>query len=139
MRRKCAIFALLFGIVTPAIAQLPPMAGPTFLGNASGDTDNWQRIHFQSAQFPPRAASQIKIAIQTSGPRMLGRIRIPGAPASNFDTGNGLTVVDLINVGDKTKGFADIGALEVQFTQVNPGQRFLILTIKYEDGTKYAK
>jgi len=67
---------------------------------------------------------------------MLGRIRILGAPASNFETRNGLAVVDLINVGDKTKGFADITALEVQFTQVNPGQRFLILTIKYEDGTK---
>jgi hypothetical protein len=32
---------------------------------------------------------------------MQSLIRIPGAPASNFDTGKGSTVVDLINAGDR--------------------------------------
>jgi len=53
---------------------------------------------------------------------MQGFIRIPGAPASNFDTGSGLTVVDLINVGDDNKGYAEIVALEILFTQTMPGQ-----------------
>ncbi|MFB6418982.1 hypothetical protein [Bradyrhizobium tunisiense] len=51
---------------------------------------------------------------------MQGLIRIPGAPASNFDTGQGLTVVDLINVGNDAKGYAEIFAVEIVFTQAAP-------------------
>lgn len=47
-----------------------------------------------------------------------------------------MTVVDLINVGDRTKGYAEIVALEVLFTEVIPGQSFWILTLDYEDGMK---
>jgi hypothetical protein len=53
---------------------------------------------------------------------MQGLIRIPGAPASNFDTGKGLTVVDLINVGNDSSGYADIVAIEILFTHTMPGQ-----------------
>jgi hypothetical protein len=51
---------------------------------------------------------------------MTGLIRILGAPASNFDTGNGKAVVDLINFGDKIGGYAEITAVEVLFTKVVP-------------------
>jgi hypothetical protein len=37
---------------------------------------------------------------------MRGLIRIPKSLPSNYDTGKGMTAVDLINVGDKTKGYA---------------------------------
>jgi hypothetical protein len=47
-----------------------------------------------------------------------------------------MTVVDLVNVGDKTRGFAEIVALEVLFTQSMPDQSFWILTVDYVDGTK---
>jgi len=63
---------------------------------------------------------------------MTGLIRIPGAPASNFDTGKGMTVVDLINVGDKTRGYAEIVALEVLFTESIPDQSFWILAVDCE-------
>jgi hypothetical protein len=57
---------------------------------------------------------------------MTGLIRIPGAPASNFDTGDGKTVVDLINAGDEAGGYAAITAVELLFTQAAPGQPFLV-------------
>jgi hypothetical protein len=44
---------------------------------------------------------------------MIGLIRIPGAPASNFDTGNGKTVVDPINVADRAGGYAEVTTVEV--------------------------
>jgi hypothetical protein len=47
-----------------------------------------------------------------------------------------MTVVDLINVGDKTRGYADIVALEVLFTEAVPGQLFWILTVDFVDGMK---
>lgn len=63
---------------------------------------------------------------------MQGLIRIPGAPASNFDTGSGLTVVDLINVGNDSRGYADIVALEILFTQTMPRQFYEVFAA--EDG-----
>jgi len=42
-----------------------------------------------------------------------------------------MTVVDLTNVGDETKGCAEIVVLEVLFTHSMPGQSF---TIEYVDG-----
>jgi hypothetical protein len=91
------------------------MTGTMYMGQTSGDLDQWMRIDFRSGRIPLRRAAQIKVAIQTGGPSMQGLIRIPGAPASNFDTGKGLTVVDLINVGDDANGYAEIVALEILF------------------------
>lgn len=92
--------------------------------------EQWQRIALQS---PPRAASQVTILIQTEGPRMTGLIRVPGGPASNFDTGDGKTVVDLINARDEAGGYAEISTVEVRFSQAAPGQPFLVAPIGYED------
>lgn len=57
---------------------------------------------------------------------MQGLVRIPGGLASNFDTGRGLTVVDLINPGDETQGYAELVAIEIAFTQTVPGQDFRV-------------
>lgn len=57
---------------------------------------------------------------------MQGLVRIPGGLASNFDTGRGLTVVDLINPGDETQGHAELVAIEIDFTQTVPGQDFRV-------------
>lgn len=65
---------------------------------------------------------------------MQGLIRIPGAPASNFDTGKGLTVVDLINAGDQ-KGDAEIVAVEILFTQTMPGQSYQVFAVDCGDKT----
>jgi hypothetical protein len=64
---------------------------------------------------------------------MTGLIRVPGAPASNFDTENGKTVVDLINVRNAAKGYAEIAELELLFTLTAPGQTFLVIPIGYEE------
>lgn len=127
---------IIFAFVAPAAAAVDPATGPMFMGKVANSAERWQRIDFRSAQLPLRTASQIKIAIQTKGPRMTGLIRIPGAPASNFDTGAGMTVVDLINVGNKVRGFAEIVALEILFTESMPDQSFWILTVDYVDGMK---
>lgn len=60
---------------------------------------------------------------------MQGLIRIPGAPASNFDTGKGSTVVDLINVGDERNGYAEIVDLEILFTQTTLGQSYRVFAV----------
>jgi len=136
LRMPCKLFAACVALLllTPlAIAAVDPATGPTYIGLAAGDLDRWQRIDFRSARLPLQTTAQIKIAIQTKGPSMQGLIRIPGAPASNFDTGPGTTVVDLINRGDKTKSYAEIVALEVLFTRSMPGQSFWILTVDYVD------
>jgi hypothetical protein len=100
----------LLALIAPT-AAVDPATGPMYLGQATGELD--QRIDFRSARPPLRSASQIKIAIQTKGPPMQGLIRIPGGIASNFNTGKGMTVVDLINVGDKTTGYGEIVALKI--------------------------
>jgi hypothetical protein len=107
-----------------------------YIGRASGDLDQWQRLDFRSARLPLRRAAQVKVAIQTRGPSQQGLIRIPGAPASNFDPGKGSTVVDLINVGDEAKGYAEIVALEILFTQTLPDQSFCVLAVDQAGGTK---
>ena len=133
--RRISRFALiaLLGLVTPAIAALDLMASSMHEGRASGDLDQWQRIDFRSSGPTRRKAAQIKVAIQTKGPSMQGLIRIPGAPASNFDTGKGLTVVDLINAGDEAKGYAEIVALEILFTQRMPDQFYQIFAVDHGD------
>jgi len=100
---------------------------PTY--QAAGDLDQWQRIDFRSAPLSVRKAGEIRVAIQTRGPSMLGLIRIPGSTASNFDTGRGHTVVDLINIGDGAKGYVEIVALEVLFTQSAPDQPFEVIAL----------
>ncbi len=57
---------------------------------------------------------------------MQGLVRIPGGLASNFDTGFGLTVVDLVNPGDEARGYTEIVAVEIAFTQSAPGQTFRV-------------
>jgi hypothetical protein len=67
---------------------------------------------------------------------MQGLIRIPGAPASNFDTGKGLTVFDLINAGDETRGYSEIVALEIFLTQRDLGQSYNVYVVDYGDGAR---
>ncbi|MET4274282.1 MULTISPECIES: hypothetical protein [unclassified Bradyrhizobium] len=123
------VLIALFALVTPATAAIEHMADSLHVDRASGDRDQWQRIDFRSSGQPRPNAAQIKVAIRTKGLSMQGLIRIPGAPASNFDTGNGLTVVDLINVGRPSSGYADIVALEILFTQTTPGQFYEVFAV----------
>jgi hypothetical protein len=120
----------------PSLAAIDPSTGPNHVGIATVDIEQWQRIDFRSERVPVQRAGQIKVAIRTKGPSMQGLIRIPGAPASNFDTGNGLTVIDLINVGNDSRGYADIFALEILFTQMMPGQFYEVLVVEYGDNGK---
>lgn len=107
MRRTSRpLFFALFALVTPATAAIDPMAISMHASRGSTDLDPWQRIDFRSSGLPLRNTAQIKVAIRTKGPSIQGMIRVPGAPVSNFDTGNGLTVVDLINVGNDSSGYA---------------------------------
>ncbi|MCK1285430.1 hypothetical protein IVB41_16040 [Bradyrhizobium sp. 44] len=130
------VLIALFALVTPAKAAIEPMADSMHVGRASGNLDQWQRIDFRSSGLPRRNAAQIKVAIRTKGLSMQGLIRIPGAPASNFDTGNGLTVVDLINVGNASRGYADIVALEILFTETMPGQFYEVFAVADGDQAK---
>jgi hypothetical protein len=41
-------------------------------------------------------------------------------------------VIDLINTGDEAKGYAEIVALEIVFTQATPGQYYQVSAV--EDG-----
>lgn len=128
---RSGLVALLIGLMTldvPTRAAIDPTTGPVYGSQVAGHLHQWQRIDFRSEQLSVRAAPQIKVAIQTRGPAMNGLIRIPGAPASNFDTGKGLTAVDLINVGDQIKGYREIVALEIVFTQAMPGQFYQIFS-----------
>lgn len=124
-----AFIAILSALDVPAIAAIDPMTSAGYEGQSAGDIDRWQRIAFRSEQPLLRRAAQIKVAIQTRGPSMQGLIRIPGAPASNFDTGKGLTVVDLINVGDDARGYAEIVALEILFTRMTRGQSYEVFEL----------
>ncbi|KJC43929.1 hypothetical protein UB31_22310 [Bradyrhizobium sp. LTSP849] len=126
------VLIALFALVTPATAAIEPMADSMPVSRASGDLDQWQRIDFPSSGLPRRNTAQIKVAIRTKGPSMQGLIRIPGAPASNFDTGKGLAVIDLINVGDEANGYAEIVALEIVITQAMPGQYYQVFAV--DDG-----
>lgn len=101
----------------------------------SVSADQWQRVQLDPTQRL-QGASQVTIVMQTKGPPMQGLIRIPGGIASNFDTGAGKTIVDLINVGSKTNGYADIVALEVLFTRSLPDQSFQVILIDYADGMR---
>ncbi len=129
-----ALTLALSALASPTFAAIDPATGPRYMGHASADRDQWQRIDFRSEWLAVRTAPHIKVAIQTRGPSMQGLIRIPGAPASNFDTGRGLTVVDLINVGDETRGYAEIVALEIVFTQTSPGQYYQVFAVDYGRG-----
>src|ERR1041385_5351696 len=90
----------------------------------------WQRIELQS---PPRAVSLVEVLIETKGPSMAGLIRIPGSPPSNFDTGNGRTVVDLINASAKGEASPPITSVEIRFTRALPGQSFFVVPIGFRD------
>jgi len=132
MRRTSRlVLIVLLALVTPARAAVEPTADCILSDRASGDLHRWQRIDVRSSR-PPR--SQIKIIIRTKGPSIQGLIRIPGAPASNFDTGRGLTVVDLINTGDEENGYTKIFVLEILFTQRGLGQSYEAYVIDRGDG-----
>jgi hypothetical protein len=133
MHKPILCFLILSALIAPAGGAVEPATGPMYRGHASREADQWQRIDFRLEKVALRNASQIKIAIQTKGPPKQGLVRIPGSLASNFDTGKGMTVVELINVGEKTKGYANIVALDVLFTQAAPGQLFWVLTVDYVD------
>jgi len=113
-------------VLSPAIAALAPVSGRRFADQTASDQDSWQRVDLRPARRALQRAPQIKVAIETKGPSMQGLIRIPGGLASNFNTGRGLTVVDLINSGDETRGYAEIVAIEIAFTQATRGQVFRI-------------
>lgn len=127
MRQELICLATILSLTSmPGDAAIDPGKGAKDMSHASGDLDEWQRIDFRPGRVSLRRAPQIKVAIQTKGPSMQGLIRIPGGLASNFDTGRGLAVVDLINPGDETRGYAEIVALEIAFTQTVPGQDFRV-------------
>lgn len=130
------VLIALFALVAPASAAIDPIESPMHMGRASGDLDQWQRIDFSSIGVPLRKTAQIKVTISTKGPSIQGLIRIPGAPASNFDTGRGVTVVDLINARDETKGYYEIVALEVFFTQRALGQSYEIYVVDHDGANK---
>lgn len=135
-RTSRLVLLALFALVVPATAAIDPMAGSMHMGTAPGDLDQWQRTDFRSPGLPLRKMAQIKVAIRTKGPSMQGLIRIPGAPASNFDTGRGLTMVDLINAGDETRGYYEIVTLEILFTQRSLGQSYEVYVVDHGDGAK---
>ncbi|MGL3108090.1 hypothetical protein [Bradyrhizobium sp. BR 1432] len=64
----------------PIQAAIDPATGPRYMGHASADRDQWQRIDFRSERLSVRTAQHINVAIQTRGPAMQGLIRIPGCP-----------------------------------------------------------
>lgn len=141
-KRKYSMYRSLLGncaalllLTVPTFAAIDPAKGPIHRGQAAGDLDQWQRIDFRSEQLEVRTAPEIKVAIQTRGPSMQGLIRIPGAPASNFDTGRGLTMVDLINAGDGMGGNSEIVALEILFTQTTRGQFFQVFAVNHSTKT----
>lgn len=120
----------------PTLAAIAPATGPRSIDSSARDIDHWRRIDFRTERPSVRKAAQIKVAIQTRGPTMQGLIRIAGAPASNFDTGKGITVVDLINVGDDARGYTDIVALEILFTQSMPGQFYQVFEVDFRHGAR---
>jgi len=127
MRQALICLAVVLSLgITPGGAAVDPGKGSKAMIFTSGDLDEWQRVDFQPARVSLRRAPQIKVAIQTRGPSMQGLVRLPGGLASNFDTGLGLTVVDLINPGDETRGYAEIVAIEIAFTQTVRGQDFRV-------------
>jgi len=127
MSRKLVCLSVVSMLVlSPAIAALAPVSGRRFADQTASDQDSWQRVDLRPARRALQRAPQIKVAIETKGPSMQGLIRIPGGLASNFNTGRGLTVVDLINSGDETRGYAEIVAIEIAFTQATRGQVFRI-------------
>lgn len=130
-RASGVVLMVLLMLVRPGAAAINPMTDSDSMhaGRTSANLNQWQRIDFRPSEFSRRTTAQIKVAIRTKGPSMQGLIRIPGAPASNFDTGNGLTVVDLINVGNDSRGYADIVALEILFTQTMPGQFYEVSAV----------
>lgn len=121
----CLLIVSLLG-TSATVAAVDLLPGRTYADHISGDLDAWQRIEFQPRRASLQRATQIKVAIETKGPSMQGLIRIPGGLASNFDTGYGLTVVDLFNAGDETRGYPEIVAVEIAFTQSVPGQVFQV-------------
>ena len=64
---------------------------------------------------------------------MTGLIRIPGSPPSNFDTGNGKTVVDLIDAEIGSEASRQIAAVEIKFTRGLKGQSFFVIPVGYKD------
>jgi hypothetical protein len=106
------------------------LVGSAFATSTLSSVDHWLRVDLRSIT-PPRNVSELRIAIRTNGPSIQGLVRIPGGIASNFDTGSGTTVVDLINVGGKIEGYAGIVAVEVLLKQPTPDQSFDVWVVDY--------
>jgi len=132
-RSSRLVLIAVFALLAPAVAAVDPVATPTHVGRGAAELYQWQRVDLHASGFPLRNRPQIKVGIRTKGPCMQGLLRIPGAPASNFNTGKGLTIVDLINVGNDSSGYADIVALELVFTQTILGQSYEVFIIGYGD------
>lgn len=124
MRQFALVTFVLMSMSTAALAVTEPLGRVIATQHVAGELYVWQRLDLSAPSSASRKASQIRVAIRTRGPSLQGLIRIPGAPASNFDTGTGQTIVDLINVGGETRGYAQIVALEILFTQATLGQPF---------------
>lgn len=133
---RTAAFLVTSALAVPTSAAIDQKMRPTNMGRTAGDVDEWQRIPLRSKPYPSRGTSQIKVAIQTRGTSLQGLIRIPGAPASNFDTGHGFTLVDLINAGNETNGYSEIVALEILFTQRTLGQSYEAYVVDWGDRAK---
>ncbi|MGY8632130.1 hypothetical protein RAD15_06505 [Bradyrhizobium sp. 14AA] len=137
MRRTSWLVLIgLIAIFSPASAAINPMASSMHLGYASGAFDQWQRIYLRLSGLSQRNRTEIKVIIRTKGPSMQGLIRVPGAPASNFDTGNGMTAVDLINVRSDSSEYAEIAILEILFTQSMSGQFYEVFAVEDRDQAK---
>ncbi|MBR0845052.1 hypothetical protein JQ607_33055 [Bradyrhizobium liaoningense] len=120
----------LLALVAPASAAIETTANTMVATRVAGELDRWQRIDFSPSSRLRYDAAQIKIIIRTKGPSMQGLIRIPGAPASNFDTGHTLTAIDLINIRNAGGGYAEITSLEILFTQTTRGQFYEVLEVQ---------
>jgi hypothetical protein len=119
----------LLAYVTLTIGRTNPLMAATGPGAALARVDHWQRIELPPGQCPAATTSQMTVVIETKGPRLSGRIRIPGGTASNFETAKGKAVVDLINVGNDKTGFAAITAVEIYFSEASAEQSFTTTAI----------
>jgi len=110
-------------------AQTTAATAPANYIGAIASTEHWQRVELPSGQCPSSITSQVRVVIETKGPRLSGLVKLPGSLASNFETAKGKAVVDLINLGSNKAGFAAITAVEIDFTEVTAGQSFTVSAV----------
>ncbi len=115
-----------FGQAAETTAATTPA---NYIGASIASTEHWQRVELPSGQCPSSITSQVRVVIETKGPRLSGLVKLPGSLASNFETAKGKAVVDLINVGSNKAGFAAIAAVEIDFTEMTAGQSFTVSAV----------